>query len=156
MFFTPQRWQADDERAYPVYELCEKENIPLLMTFGGVVAEQNYYNPVFIQHIAQTFPNLKIVLAHGGFPHITGIIQVALQHPNVYLAPDIYMTSYYPGSEIYITAANYMLQEQMIFGSVYPGGLPLKVAVNDVVNRLRPQIAEKIMYHNAAKVLGLE
>lgn len=153
--FTPEKWFADDKRVFPVYEKCQAENIPILFTYGGVASEQHYYNPLFIQHIAQAFPKLKIVLAHGGFPHVLGIAQVALQYANVYLAPDIYMSSMYPGSNIYIQMANYTLQNQVIFGSVYPGGLPLKAAAEDVLNRLRPQIAEKVMYKNAAKVLGL-
>lgn len=93
-------------------------------------------------------------MAHGGFPWVHAICQVALQCPNLYLEPDIYMFSKYPGSADYYTAANYILQDQFLFGSVYPG-LSLKVAVDDYLTHLRTEVAEKVMYKNAAKVLGL-
>ncbi len=151
---TPIKWKADDKKIYPVYELCEEKDIPILFTWGGLMSDFNDYNPVSLLHICNDFPNLKIVLAHGCFPWVHAICQVALQYPNLYIAPDIYMFSKYPGAADYYTAANYILQDQFIFGSVYPG-LPLKVAVDDYLAHLRPEVAEKVMYKNAAKVLGI-
>ena len=151
---TPVKWEADSEEFYPLYEKCEKENIPILFTWGGIMSDFNDYNPVKLLHICNHFPELKIILGHGYFPWIHAVCQVAIQCPNLYIAPDIYMFSKYPGSAEYITAANYILQNQFIFGSVYPG-LPLKVAVDDYVKRLRPEVVDKVMYQNAARVLGV-
>lgn len=151
---TSTKWKADTEEIYPVYEMCEQRNIPILFTWGGIMSDFNDYNPAYLLHICKDFPNLQIVLAQGCFPWVHAICQVALQCPNLYIAPDIYMFSKYPGAADYHTAANYILQDQFIFGSVYPG-LPLKVAVNDYLAHLRAEVAEKVMYKNAAKVLGL-
>ncbi len=151
---TPIKWKADAEEIYLVYKLCEERDIPILFTWGGILSDFNDYNPAQLLHICKDFPNLKIVLAHGGFPWVQAICQVALQCPNLYLEPDIYMFSKYPGAADYYTAANYILQDQFVFGSVYPG-LSLKAAVDDYLTHLRAEVAEKVMYKNAAKVLGL-
>lgn len=152
---TPVKWEADSEEFSPLYEKCQNENIPILFTWGGIMSDFNDYNPAKLLHICQAFPDLKIVLGHGCFPWVHAICQVAIQCSNLYIAPDIYMFSKYPGADDYITAANYILQDQFIFGSVYPG-LPLKVAVDDYVEHLRPEVVDKVLYQNAAKVLGLE
>lgn len=65
---------VDDERMYPIYEKCQKENIPMLLAFGGLCySSLRYMMPQMIDKVAEDFPDLKIVLAHGGFPWVHAI-----------------------------------------------------------------------------------
>lgn len=152
---TPERWFADDERAFPVYEKCQKENIPVLMSFGGRVADPIYYQPRFLYNIAQAFPDLKVVACHGGWPHVTQMCYIAAECPNIYLSPDTWMMSFAPGATEYIVAANYILQDKIVFGTSYPA-IRLPLAVEDYVKRLRDEVVDKILYLNGAKIFGLE
>jgi len=146
---------ANDKRIWPIYEKCQKENIPVLLSFGGFIPPQlSYNNPLEIEEIAIAFPNLKLVVCHAAWPFVQEIIYVAKARANVYLVPDMYMVNC-AGAQDYINAANYMLQDKLILGSAYPI-LPLGPNVDYVKSNVRPEVWEKISYKNAAKVLGLE
>ncbi len=155
-FFIREPLAADDKMLYPIYEKCEKENILTTITFGGLYcAKLEYYNPIFIDRVACDFPNLKIVLNHGGWPYITEICHVAYQRKNVYLDADYYLMKFNPGWQDYVTAANNLLQDQIIWGSCFPA-VHLDVAVNNCLNiGLTPEATEKVLYKNAAKLLGI-
>jgi len=152
---TPEHWFADDERVFPIYEKCQQENIPVLMSFGGRMADPIYYQPRFLYNIAQAFPKLKVVACHGGWPRVTEMCYIATECPNIYLSPDTWMMSFAPGASEYVVAANYILQDKIAFGTAYPA-IRLPLAVEDYVKRLRPEVADKILYLNGAKIFGLE
>lgn len=156
-YFIKKPVPADDKILYPIYEKCQAENIVLTITFGGLYCEAlELYNPIFIDRVAKDFPDLKMVLTHGGWPYTTEICHVAYQRPNVYLSPDCYLTSYHPGYQSYVTAANNILQDKIIFGSVYPGYSLEVVVKNYIQNGIKPEVLPKVFYHNAAKLLGIE
>ena len=75
--------------------------------------------------------------------------------PNVIISPDTWAMSFAPGATDYIVAANYTLQNQIVFGSSYPA-IPLQKAVADYVERLRPEVVDKVLYLNGARLFGLE
>lgn len=149
---------ADDKRIYPLYEYCQSSKIPFCMTFGGqgYIRLENY-NPLYIDHVAIDFPDLKLVLCHGGWPHILEMCEIALRRENVFLSPDNYLQSVHAGYQDYVTAANHYLQDKILFGSAYPIGPKLKTHVDNVLKvGLRPEVINKVMYLNAARVFGLE
>ena len=57
---------------------------------------------------------------------------------NVWLSPDGFMIDH-PGSQDYVTAANYRLQDKILFGSLYPG-VPLGYAVEKYRSLLREEV----------------
>lgn len=138
----------------PVYDYCQPQNVPVLLSFGGRVADPRYYAPELTYDVAVKFRKLTLVLCHGGWPFVTEICKVAMDCPNVILSPDTWAMDFAPGAADYMVAANYMLQDQIVFGSSYPA-MPLKAAVNNYLSRLRPEVADKIMYDNGARVFGL-
>lgn len=155
LYTTPVKWFVNDKDIYPVYEFCQARQIPVLLSFGGRVADPRYYRPELVYDVATSFKNLKLVLCHGGWPFVVEICKVAMDCPNVILSPDTWAMSFAPGSGDYIIAANFTLQDQIVFGSSYPA-MPLKAAVENYACRLRPEVAAKIFYENGARLFGLE
>ena len=143
---------VDDEKLFPLYERCEKDRVPVMMMVGSNCGPDIEYSmPVHPERVAKAFPNLKIIVAHGGWPWVTQIIQVAYRYKNIYLLPDLYLF-HAPGAGEYITAANYILRDQLLFGSAYPY-MPLREAVEYFQNGLlTPEALDKFMYDNAAAV----
>ena len=139
-----------------IYQKCEELNIPILLSFGGLCYPRlDDFQPTMLDNVAKDFPKLNIVLAHGGYPWITEVSWIALSCENVYLSPDIY-GMHAPGAYNYIQAANYFLQEQVIFASAYPS-VSLKSAVDFYQNcGLDVNILPKFMYLNALKALNME
>lgn len=148
---------ADDPLMYPIYQKCQDEDILLTITYGGLFAASvALYKAEYIEHVAQLFPKLRMVLTHGGWPYVNEICHVAYQYDNVVLSPDWYLMSKHPGHEGYVAAANGVLQDRIIFGSLYPAN-KLDYSVEEYINSgVRPEVLPKVLYGNAARMLKLE
>ena len=145
--------KADDPRLYPIYETMVSLGKPL-MSMSGIYAGHdigaNDWPP--LDRVMQDFPQLKLVLAHGGYPRVLDAIALAVKHPNFYLSPDIYC--FFPGGKLYVEAIG-QLPDQFIFASAYPFG-PLKESVElSLQFPLSDEVMEKYMFGNAARLLGL-
>lgn len=144
---------ADDQRLYPLYEKCQRDNIPIFLSFGGLVAPyMAYNNPEIVDRVAVDFPDLKLILAHGGYPYVTQACYVAMNRKNVYLVPDFYATRV-PGGKQYLEAAAW-IPEKIIFGSGYPVQ-PIKGMLDYYRENLPADAFERITYKNAADILGI-
>lgn len=153
-FATPPMF-ADDERIYPIYEKCERDNVPVLISFGGMTAPNfEFSNPAFIMHVAETFPKLKMSLGHAAWPWVNEVCHVAFKYENVYLSPDIYLMNM-PGSADYIAAADYWIPDKILYGSAYPV-VNLKDAVALHRHVLNPAHIDDILGGNAARFFGMD
>ncbi len=154
--FNKEHWYVNDERAYPVYEKCQELEIPILFTYGGqLVKSFKYYDPVYIEDLAEIFPKLNMILGHGGWPYVTEVCHVATQHKNVYIEPDLYMMDFSSGCHDYVIEANHRLQDQFIFGTAYQG-IAFSEAVEKFQAVIREDVLDKFMYTNAARLFHLE
>ena len=146
---------ADDEALFPIYEKCQANNIPLLVSYGGFTAPDHSYNdPVHIDHVAREFPDLHIILAHGCWPYAAEACFMAMLRKNVYLSPDLYMINS-PGQYDYTMGANYRLHDKIIFGTAYPV-IELDMAINYYRSILREEVQEDVFYNNAVRALNLD
>ena len=149
-------WMVNDVRIFPVYDYCQEKNIPIFMTYGGIMVPGGlrYYMPVPLDDVLGAFPRLKIGLAHGGWPFVNEMCQMAVNRGNLYLAPDFYMIES-PGQEDYVRGANCLLKDRLMFASAYPL-MPLKESSEYYINSgIKEEILPNIMYKNAAAFLGL-
>ena len=152
--FNFQPLLPNDDGIYPIYEKCEKNNIPVLISCGGYTAPSyEFHKPCYIEDVAKTFPKLKISLGHAAWPWTTEIAHVTFKYDNLYISPDLYLMNA-PGSQDYIAAANYFIPEKIIFGSAYPV-IALKDMTEHYKQMLSADVYEAVMYQNAAKVLKL-
>ena len=125
------------------------------MTYGGIqTTSLRYYAPDPLDDVLGAFPDLKIGLAHGGWPYVTEVCQMAVNRGNLYLAPDFYMIES-PGQNDYVLAANCLLKDRLMFASAYPL-MPLKEASEYYMQSgIKDEVLPNIMYSNAAEFLGL-
>jgi len=144
----------DDPACLPVYELCAARGVPLILSAGGNVGPDcSYTAPEHVDRVARDFPRLDLVIAHGGWPWITGYNHVAFRRGNVYLSPDMYALM--PGNEAYLAAMNGYLSERYVYATSFPF-VPLRayrerflrIVANDAV-------AERVLHANAARLLRL-
>ena len=141
---------------YPVYATCERLRIPLVITSGPArytpKTVMDYARPGYIDQVAADFPELKIVVSHGGWPYIEEMMGVAFRNKNVYFELSEYES--FPGSDNLIKAASTVISDQMLFASAHPF-----VDYRDAIKFYRTLpfddvVREKIMWKNAAAVLG--
>jgi hypothetical protein len=147
----------DDKRAFPVYEKLQELGVPLMITYSGYVTQNidDNYN-LKLDLLAQAFPNLKIIVAHAGWPWFKETVAIAFRRKNVYLLPDIYANGVVPFSEDMRLAAKYLLPDQILFGTAYPIAPIVESTENAKKWDLTDEGREKFFSGNAKKLLGLE
>jgi uncharacterized protein len=108
-----------------IYRAAEANGIPVMIHTGTSVfpgARNRYGDPIYVDDVAVDFPNLKILLAHGGRPlWMETAFFLIRRHPNLYLdisgIPPKRLLEYFPRlSEI---------ASKTLFGTDWPGpGVP--------------------------------
>jgi len=148
---------ANDARYYPFYTKCCELNIPIIITTGtasfmpGTVMDHTA--PRYIDFIARDFPELKIIMSHGGYPWVNEAIAVVQRNKNVYLEISEYET--WPQANIYIQAANSIIGDKLLFASAHPF-----VNFHEQIERyskmgFNKETYQNVMYNNAAKILNI-
>ena len=70
-----------------IYELAKRNNIPVLFHTGdtwGSKTKLKYSQPLNIDEVAVSFPDVKFVICHLGNPWIMDAVEVAYKNKNVY------------------------------------------------------------------------
>jgi predicted TIM-barrel fold metal-dependent hydrolase len=149
---------ANDAKYYPIYAKCCELDVPIVFTTGPATlvpgAIIDHVAPRYIDFVARDFPELKIVISHGGYPWVNEAIIVAQRNRNVYIELSEYEFS--PMSEAYVQAANTMISDKILYASAHPF-----VDFRDALNTykqlpFKPEVRQKIMHDNAARLLGLK
>ncbi len=147
-----------DAKYYPIYSKCCELNLPIVFTTGPATlvpgAVMDHVAPRYIDFVARDFPELKIVISHGGYPWVNEAIFVAQRNANVYI--DLSEYELYPQAEAYMQAINSVIPDKVLFASAHPF-VELKTAL-EVYAKLpiEDNVRKKVMYENAKKVLGLK
>lgn len=150
--------RADDRALYPLYAEAELSKLIVAISGGGTMGPDfTYVDPIAIQHVANDFPSLTVVMCHGGWPWVNQALAVAYSCPNVYVSPDMYLiVPDMPGSLEYVRAANYFLEDRLLFGTAYPAR-PLQESVDFFLSLpfRDDTVVQKVLFSNAARLLGL-
>lgn len=108
-----------------IYRACERLRVPVIVHTGTSVfpgARNRYAHPMHVEDVAIDFPELTLVLAHGGRPlWMDEAVFLARRFPNVFVElssiPPARLLQYFPRLE--------ELAPKALFGSDWPGpGVP--------------------------------
>jgi predicted TIM-barrel fold metal-dependent hydrolase len=112
---------ANDKMFYPIYAQCEVLKKPIIV-HGSIHFWRDSYmwhgHPQYLDEVAVDFPELKIMISHGGNGFGPNVLAVAQRHPNVYLEFSALRPKYIAPE--FIQAANTYLRKKCIFGTDYP------------------------------------
>jgi uncharacterized protein len=152
--FLERPLRADDALMYPIYATAQELGVPVCIMSGPTAANLSDVEPRDVGRVAAAFPNLSIIVCHGGYPFVQEMIAVALVHPNVFVSPDMY--TFMPAGRLYAEAANGFMADQLLFGTAFPFK-PMKQGVDQFLDLgLREDVLDKVMYQNAARLLKIE
>jgi uncharacterized protein len=142
-----------DRLLYPLYGLCELLQKPIIV-HGSIHFWRGAYmwngQPQHIDEIAVDFPELKIIVSHGGNGFGPPILSVAQRHPNVYLEYSALNPAYMAPEFLY--AANTYLKDKCIFGTDYPL-VDFYVAITRWKKVLRDSVQELFFRQNVLDAL---
>jgi hypothetical protein len=139
-----------------IYRTAERIGLPVMVHTGTSVfpgARSKFGDPMPLDDVAQDFPDLKLIMAHGGRPlWCDSAFYLVRRHPNVYLdissIPPKRLLEWFPRIE--------EIPTKVLFGSDWPGpgvpGMREEVAATKALP-LSDSLKEKLFVANAAGVL---
>jgi predicted TIM-barrel fold metal-dependent hydrolase len=141
---------------YPLYEKAQQLDVPVLFHAGTQFhtgTRLKYCRPIHIDDVAVDFPNLKIIIAHFGWPWYEETIAICERHRNVYFNIAGWAPKYIP--QIVVHYMNSRLSDKALFGSDYPLVTRRRILTELDQLELKPENKEKILCKNAKRILKI-
>ena len=148
-----QRFKIDDYRCLKIYELCEKENMPILMHTGDY--RFDYSNPNRLVPILDIYKNLTIIGAHlGGWSVWDEAVEKLSGYKNFYVdsSSSLYELPIDRATEIIRTYG----VEKVLFGSDFPVFSPDIELERFMALPLTDSERHMILSENVLKLYGIK
>lgn len=158
-----QNFDPGDRMAWPLYEVIDHYGLPAIFHTGhsgmgtgmpgGGGIRLKYGQPILVDEVAVAFPDIKIILAHPGWPWTDESLSMALHKPNVFIDLSGWSPKYFPPQ--IIRYANTQLGHKFLFGSDYPLIPPERWITAYDEAGFKPEVRDPILKGNAARLLCL-
>jgi predicted TIM-barrel fold metal-dependent hydrolase len=158
-----QEFFANDQIAWPLYEVIAEAGLPALFhtghsgigtrVRGGGGIRQKYGNPIYLDDVAVDFPDMPIIMAHPSFPWQDEALSICLHKPQVYIDLSGWSPKYF--SPTLVQWANTLLKDKILFGSDYPVITPDRWLQDFETIGIREEVRPLILRENARRLLKL-
>jgi len=160
---------ANDQRFFPLYRICQEQDLPVFIHTG--LNGPDYYretpsfrvglcDPLLLEDVAVAFPHLKIVMAHMSFPFTEQATYMLLAHSNVYM--DVAVVNWCIGRAGFHRLLRQVTEtvgpDKILFGSDQmnmPQMIPVGVSAIQETSFLNEEEKRNILGGNARKLLGI-
>ena len=154
-----------DDRCMPYYEMCVRQNIPVLFHTGensGDSECSKWNDPKHIVSIAKKFPSLKVIIAHYFWPKMKYCYEITKEISNIYfdvsaMADDEVLEKSGGINEVrkILTKTVFNRPDNILYGTDWP-----MCKMNDHIAlikslSLKKEQEEKIFYKNAINIYNL-
>ena len=148
----------NDRMLYPAYAFCEAESFPVVFHCGTSVfpgSTNRYADPALIEDVTRDFPDLPVVLAHGGRGWwYDAAAFITLMRSNVHIEvsglPPKKLPDYYKNFDFE------RLARKMIFGTDWPGVPGPKANAQAIADLgLERDTLAKVLHENASRIYKL-
>lgn len=151
-------------KMYPLYSTCVELDIPIWfhISINYSTNTMEVERPIYIDIVAQDFPELKIIAGHGGWPWVEEMVAVAWRNSNVYIDIASYLPKYLamPGAgwEALLRYGNSVLKDRILFGSTWLFmGMTIRQLADGVMELpLKEEVKGMWLHDNAAKLFGID
>ncbi|MFH2012356.1 MAG: amidohydrolase family protein [Pseudomonadota bacterium] len=149
-FFYP-----NDPTLFPFYDYVQSLRLPIMFHTGSSIFKGTrikYADPLLLDDVADEFPDLTIIMEHGGRPFwYDRAAWLITRHENMYIGtagiPVRQLPKHFPNLEMY--------KDRFIFGSDWPGMADIKGLIARVLNLpVSDEAKEMILYKNAERILA--
>ena len=118
-----QDFHPSNTHAMTVYAEAAQRGMPVLFHTGvhvGPATKLSYAQPVLLDEVAREFPELKMVVAHMGYPWVTETIALLEKHCNVYAEISWLLDRPWPAYHAFLAAYHAEVMDRLLFGSGFP------------------------------------
>jgi predicted TIM-barrel fold metal-dependent hydrolase len=146
----------DAPLAYAYYAKCVELELPVFITVGiaGPRLPSRVQHVELLDQVLYDFPELVVVMRHGGEPWTDLAVKLMLKWPNLYYSTSAFAPKYYP--KPIIDFANTRGGDKVMYAGYFPMGLTLERIFTEMPRvPLRHHVWPKFLRQNAAAVLKL-
>ncbi len=117
-----QDFHPSDTRALRVYEACVRLGMPILVeqNHRSPAARMEFGRPLMLDAVAAEFPELRIVIAHMGYPWVDETVVLLGKHRNVYAEVSGLLQRPWLSYKSLLAAYEYGVMNKLLFGSDFP------------------------------------
>ena len=120
---VPWLWNKppNDRLYYPLYVKCIELGIPFCTQVGhtGPLMPSEPGRPIpYLDEVALTFPELRIVAGHIGYPWTDEMLGLASKHENVFIDTSAHLPRYYPTQLVQFVKT--YGRSKVLFGTNFP------------------------------------
>lgn len=141
---------------YPIYAKCVELDLTAFIAVG-VPGPRLPMQPQYVGYLDEVcfdFPELKIVMRHGGEPWEALAVKLMLKWPNLYYSTSGFAPKYIP--QAIIDYANTRGADKVIHAGYFPFGLELERTFAELEQvPFREEVWPRYLGGNARRVLGL-
>lgn len=166
---SAQDFHPADSRAMQVFSEAHKRKFPVFVHQGlrfAAASKMEFARPTHLDEVARELPQLKVVVAHMGFPWIDECIVMLGKHENVYADISALIHRPWHAYNALLSAYQYGVMDKLLFGSDFPFTQPAKAIesiyrLNQLVTgtnlpTIPRQYLAGIVERDALEMLGIE
>ena len=159
-----QAFEPNDPAFYPLYSKCVELGVPVTFhtgsTYwgagleGGGGVKLRFSDPMLLDDVAADFPELKLIMAHPGWPWQDEQLAIATHKSNVYIDLSGWSPKYF--QPLLITYITKMIPQKFLFGTDYPMLSPQRWLLDFDGLGLSSEIKSMVLSENAKNLLKLK
>jgi predicted TIM-barrel fold metal-dependent hydrolase len=118
-----QDFHPSDTRAMAVFERAAALHLPIIFYPGTHLSpktKMEYARPHLLDEVARSFPNLKIVVSHIGYPWVDEALVLLGKHQNVYADLAALLRRPWIAYDALVRAHQVQVVDKLLFGSDFP------------------------------------
>jgi len=118
-----QDFHPSDSRAMVVYAEAAKCGMPILFHTGiylSPATKLQYAQPALLDDIARELPDLRMIVAHLGYPWVHETLVLLSKHANVYAEISGLLHQPWQGYQALLSAYQSGVMDKLLFGSGFP------------------------------------
>ena len=159
-----QAFEPNDPAYYPLYSKCVELGVPVTFhtgsTYwgagleGGGGIKLRFSDPMLLDDVAADFPDLKLIMAHPGWPWQDEQLAIATHKNNVYIDLSGWSPKYF--QPLLITYMTKMIPQKFLFGTDYPMLSPQRWLLDFEGLGMSSEIKSMVLRENAKNLLKLK
>lgn len=117
-----QNFHPSDTRAMRLYAECGRREMPIVVEQSNrsPAAKLEFARPSLLDEVAREFPELRLVIAHMGYPWIDETIVLLAKHRHVYADVAGLLRQPWRCYNALLNAHEYGVMDKLLFGSDFP------------------------------------
>ncbi len=112
-----------DTQAMRIYEAAAALKLPVVFSSGPYIAagtRLEYARPLLLDEVARSFPELKLVISHLGYPWVDETLTLLAKHTNVFSCIAGLLRRSWLAWDALLRAYQLQVTGQLLFGSDFP------------------------------------